>query len=328
MPTTTFPLPCRVYSTELTTRFRGLNVRDGVLIEGPAGWAEVSPFWDYDIDYSATWLAAALESACRDYPAPLRDTVPINVTVPATDPERAASIAAAGAHCPAAKIKVAEAGQSIEDDLNRIAAVREVFTGTIRIDANGGWDEDTAIEVLPRLDRAAGGLEYCEQPVPTVAGLARVRRSVDVPIAADESIRRAEDPYEVARLDAADLIIGKVQPLGGIRACLRLIEDIGLPIVVSSALESSVGISAGVALAAALGTERACGLGTVSLFDRDVTSTPLLAREGHLAPGRVVPDEIPAAPPQVEAAWRERLDAMWERLRQRTDIDELTGGAL
>lgn len=328
MPTTTFPLPFRVYSTELTTRFRGLNRRDGVLIQGPAGWAEVSPFWDYDIAYSATWLAAALESACLDYPAPLIDTVPINVTVPATDPARAQEIATAGAHCPAAKIKVAEAGQSIDDDLDRIAAVREVFPGTIRIDANGGWDEDTAIRVLPQLDRAAGGLDYCEQPVPDVAALARVRRAVDVPIAADESIRRAEDPYEVARLDAADLIIGKVQPLGGIRACLRLIEDIGLPIVVSSALESSVGIAAGVALAAALGTERACGLGTISLFTRDVTSTPLLPHRGHLAPGRVIPDEIPPAPADIERAWTERLEAMWAHLQARTNISELTGGAL
>lgn len=328
MPSETFPLPYVVYSTALTTKFRGLHRRDGVLIKGPAGWAEVSPFWDYDIDYSATWLAAALESACTDYPAPKIDRVPINVTVPACDPERAREIAAAGAHCPAAKIKVAEAGQDPSEDLDRISAVREVFTGTIRVDANGGWDEETAIDLLPRLDRAAGGLEYCEQPVPDTAGLARVRAKTSVPIAADESIRRVADPYEVARLDAADFIIGKVQPLGGITACLRLIEDIGLPIVVSSALESSVGISAGVALAAALPVDHACGLGTVSLFDSDVTSTPMLASHGYLTPARVEPDRLEEAPPAVREAWDERLAAMWAQLRRTTDISELTRGAL
>lgn len=329
MRATSFPLRYRVYQTRMTTRFRGLDSRDGVLIEGPAGWAEVSPFWDYGIEESTPWLAAALEAACVGHPAPVRDRVPVNVTVPATSPERAQEIIARRGGCQTAKVKVAERGQTPGDDLDRIAAVREVFDGRIRVDANGGWDVETAVRVIPLLDKAARGLEYVEQPVADVDGLASVRRAVSVPVAADESIRRADDPYRVAEQEAADLVICKVQPLGGVRACLRLADEIGLPVVVSSALESSVGISAGVALAASLPSlEHACGLATVQLFERDVTSESLLPDEGDLPVRSVVPDTIGPVDTALDEQWAERLGAMWRHLTAVHDVDELTGGVL
>jgi len=298
-----------VYSTPLRARFRGLSTRDGVLLRGPAGWAEFSPFWDYDAAESLPWLRAAVESATRGHPAPVRDSIPVNVTVPAVGPDRARAIVAASG-CRTAKVKVAEPGQDLDDDVARVAAVRVALgpAGRVRIDANGGWDVATAVAALPVLDRASGGLEYAEQPCRTVAELAAVRRAVAVPIAADESVRRAADPFEVRRAGAADVVVLKVQPLGGVRACLDLAEGLGLPVVVSSALESSVGIAMGVALAAALPElPYDCGLATVQLFERDVTRNPLLPVNGELPVRPAVPDDLAPAPAATAARWRERL---------------------
>jgi O-succinylbenzoate synthase len=186
------------------------------------------------------------------------------------------------------------------------------------VDANAAWDVETAAALLPRLDRAAGGLEYAEQPCPTVEDLAALRRRVQVPIAADESVRRAEDPLRVARLRAADVIVLKVAPLGGVRACLRLAEECGLPVVVSSALETSVGLAAGVALAAALPElPYACGLATAQLLRGDVTAASLLPVHGRLPVRRVAaePDLLTrwAASPERADAWRERVQAVTGR---------------
>ncbi len=298
-----------VHATPLTDRFRNLDVRAGVLLRGPAGWGEFSPFWDYSDGECVPWLRAAVEAATLGFPEPIRARVPVNATVPAVGPERAARIVAASG-CATVKVKVAQAGQSLAEDLSRVAAVRDALgqTGAIRVDANGAWAVDEAVAALPRLDRAAGGLEYAEQPCAAVRELAAVRRAVAVPIAADESIRRASDPHAVVRAEAADVIVLKVQPLGGVRACLALAGELGLPITVSSALESSVGIAAGVALAAALPHTNAAGLATVALLRHDVTSTPLLPVEGSLPVGRVVPDAATIASPEVERAWRDRLD--------------------
>ena len=252
-----------VYRTRLTTRFRGLDARDGVLLRGDAGWGEFSPFWDYDDAESASWLRAAHEAADDGWPAPVRDRVPVNVTVPAVGPDRARELVAASGGCRTAKVKVAQRGpdgalEPLRAEVARLEAVRDALGpgGRVRVDANGAWEPEEALRRLPHLDRAAGGLEYVEQPCPDVAGLAAVRRGqrgdTAVPVAADESIRRAEDPLAVVRADAADVVVLKVQPLGGVRACLDLAEQVRLPVVVSSALESSVGIAAGVALAAAL----------------------------------------------------------------------------
>lgn len=305
-----------VFAIGLRTRFRGITVREGVLLHGAAGWGEWSPFLEYDDATARPWLAAAREAADVGWPTPLRDRVPVNVTVPATDPERAHAIVTAGG-CRTAKVKVAERGQVLADDLERVEAVRDALgpDGLVRVDANGAWDVDEAVRAIAALDRAAGGLEYVEQPVASVEDLAVVRRRVSVPIAADESIRRAEDPYRVRDLEAADIAVLKVQPLGGVRACLRIAEDIGLPVVVSSAIESSIGIAAGVALAAALPElHHASGLATVQMLTGDVVAEPLLPVDGMLAVARPDVDEAAlagvAATDDRVAHWRARLESV------------------
>lgn len=271
-----------VFRIPMTTRFRGQTVREGVLIHGAAGWGEFSPFPEYGPRESARWLAAAREAAEEGWPAPVRDRVPVNVTVPAVGPERAHAMVS-GSGCGTAKVKVAERGQSFAEDLARVEAVRDALGpgGRLRIDANGAWEADEAIRNLRILDRF--GLEYAEQPSATLEELAKVRRAVEVPIAADESIRRAEDPLKVRVAEAADIAVVKVQPLGGVRAALRVVEATGLPAVVSSAVETSVGLAAGLALAAALPElPYACGLGTLSLLSGDVTKNPLTPVNGEL----------------------------------------------
>jgi o-succinylbenzoate synthase len=300
----------RVYRIPLRTRFRGIDVRDGVLVHGPAGWGEFSPFWDYDAAESRRWWAAAVEAACEGWPAPRRDAVPVNVTVPAVDAARAHAIVAASG-CRTAKVKVAEPGQAAADDRARVEAVRDALgpDGGIRVDANGAWDVDTAVRRLGELHRAVG-LEYAEQPCPTLDDLAALRRRVDVRIAVDEGVRRSADPRRVDLREAADVVVLKVQPLGGVRAALEVAEAHGLPCVVSSALESSVGIAAGVALAAALPElPFACGLATVALFTDDVTTAPLLPVDGALPVRRPEPDRLDAvaADPDTTARWTARL---------------------
>ncbi len=303
----------QVFSIPMRTRFRGITLREGVLLPGEHGWGEWSPFLEYDERVAAPWLRCAEEAAAGDWPTPVRDAVPVNVTVPAVDPPRAHEIVTAGG-CRTAKVKVAEPGQTLAEDEARLEAVRDAIgpDGRIRIDANGAWEVSDAVAAIAVLDRAAGGLEYVEQPCAAVEELAVVRRRVEVPIAADESIRRADDPYRVRDLEAADIAVLKVQPLGGVRACLRIAEDIGLPVVVSSALETSVGIAAGVALAAALPElPYACGLATVQLLTDDLVVESLLPVDGALPVRRPQVDEAAlarlAAPPDRAAYWEARL---------------------
>jgi O-succinylbenzoate synthase len=319
--------PGQVWSIPMRTRFRGITVREGVLIRGERGWGEWSPFLEYPPEVAEPWLRCAEEAAAGDWPVPVRASVPVNVTVPAVGPDRAHAIVRAGG-CTTAKVKVSEPGQSLVEDEARVEAVRDALgsSGRIRVDANGGWDVDAAVAAIGRLDTAAGGLEYVEQPCASVEDLAAVRRTVGVPIAADESIRRAADPYRVRDLEAADVAVLKVQPLGGVRACLRIAEDIGLPVVVSSALETSVGIAAGVALAAALPElPYACGLATVQLLTDDVAATPLLPVDGALPVGVPLVDDAAlarlAADPDRAAHWAARLAEVraW-RLAVRQDV--------
>jgi len=299
-----------VYALPMRTRFRGITVREGVLLRGPAGWGEFSPFLDYDDTECVPWLASARESADEGWPAPVRDRVPINCTVPVVAPERAHELVVASG-CGTAKVKVADAGVPLADDVERVTAVRDALgpAGRIRVDANGAWDVDTAVRAIRTLDSAAHGLEYVEQPCWTVAELAEVRRRVDVRIAADESIRRADDPMRVALAGAADIAVIKVAPLGGVRRALAIAERCGLPCVVSSAVETSVGLAAGLALAGALPElDFACGLGTISLLTADVVDTPYRPVDGWLPVPTTPPEPVTVtADPDTTMRWRDRL---------------------
>jgi o-succinylbenzoate synthase len=312
----------RAFEIPMRTRFRGITVRRGALIEGPAGWGEFSPFEEYGPRESARWLASAVESATAPWPAPLRDRVPVNVTVPAVSAQAAAEIVRASG-CRTAKVKVAEKDSAAQrtaeaEDIERVAAVRDALgpSGAIRVDANGGWDVGTAARMLRQL--AAYSLEYAEQPCATLEELAALRRLVDVPVAADESIRKAEDPLRVRAAGAADIVVIKVQPLGGVRNALRVAQGCGLPAVVSSAVDSSVGLAAGVALAAALpDLPYACGLATMSLLAGDVTAAPLAESDGSLPVRRPPADAAELARWEADPGpWRRRALAAAEFLAE------------
>ncbi|MFJ4284738.1 o-succinylbenzoate synthase [Paenarthrobacter nicotinovorans] len=307
-----------VVSLPMRVKFRGIMERETLLLRGPLGWGEFCPFPEYDDDESSRWLAAALEAGWLGFPEPLRAEVPVNATVPAVSADRVPDVLGRFGRVDAVKIKVAEKGQQLSDDLARVAAVRRALPqAAIRVDANGGWDVEQAVEALGAL--APYGLEYAEQPVPTIDGLAEVRRRVSstatpVRIAADESVRKEDDPLRVARAGAADLIVVKVAPLGGVRRALAIVEQSGLPAVVSSALDTSVGIRGGLALAAALPSlPYACGLGTVSLFASDITRTPLVADDGAIRLREVSAD---AGLLEQFAASGERRDWWLDRLRR------------
>jgi O-succinylbenzoate synthase len=301
----------------MRTRFRGITRREGLLLRGPAGWGEFSPFWEYPDEECLAWLRSAYEAAFDGWPTTLRHQIPVNCTVPAVGPEQAAAIVAASNGCRTAKVKVAESGQSFAADVDRVAAVRDALgpSGKVRIDVNGGWSVEQARERIATLDRF--DLEYVEQPCRSVEELAAVRRAVDVPIAADESIRRAEDPLRVKAAEAADIAVLKVQPLGGVRACLDVAERIGLPVVVSSALESAVGIAAGLALAAALPElPYACGLATGALLDNDVVPEPLRVTDGRLPVVRASPSAASLASAASDGDTAQRWLQRLERVRR------------
>ena len=277
-----------VVSLPMRVRFRGITTRELALIEGPAGWGEFGAFVEYQPPEAAHWLAAAIEAAYQEPPPARRDRIPINATVPAVGAAEVTDVLARFPGARTAKVKVAEPGQGLADDVDRVNAVRQLV-GSVRVDANGGWSVEQAVEAALALT-SDGPLEYVEQPCATVAELAELRSRVDVPIAADESIRKAQDPLAVVRAGAADVAVLKVAPLGGISAMLRIAAQIDIPIVVSSALDSAVGIGQGLAAAAALPELRyACGLGTGRLFIDDVTD-PVESVDGSLLVGPVTPD--------------------------------------
>ncbi len=306
-----------VVALPLVTRFRGVETREALLLRGPEGWSEFSPFVEYDDTEAATWLAAAIDFGWREQPAPVRDRIPVNATVPAVTADAVPGVLARFDGCRTAKVKVAERGQRLADDVARVRAVREAMgpEGRIRVDANGGWNLDEAEHAVHAL--AEFDLEYVEQPCASVDELAQLRtriRYMGIPVAADESVRKADDPLAVARAGAADLIVVKAQPLGGIARALEIVADAGLPAVVSSALDTSVGLSMGVALAASLpDLEFDCGLGTASLLAADVTASPLTPRGGGLPVARV---EVDATLLERHAASDERREWWTQRLRR------------
>ncbi|STD03338.1 o-succinylbenzoate synthase [Corynebacterium renale] len=288
----------RVVSLPMRVKFRGITVREAALIEGPAGWGEFSPFLEYGPQESSRWLASGLEAAFAGLPEPQSDFVEVNATIPAVDAAQVPELMARYPGCRTFKVKVAEPGQSLDDDLRRVNAVREVNPdAVIRVDANMGWTADQAIEAARRL----GPIEYMEQPCRTVAELERVREYA--PVAADESIRKAADPLQVK--GRVDYGVVKVAPLGGVRNVLALEEKLGLPITVASALDTAVGLYSGV-VAASYGS-LAAGLATTTLFEQDVADVPIV--DGKISTARVVPtriDELEAAPDRV-AWWQKRI---------------------
>ncbi|MFT4157935.1 MAG: o-succinylbenzoate synthase [Microbacterium sp.] len=323
----------RVVALPMATRFRGVGTREALLFEGTEGWAEFSPFIEYADAEAAIWLTAAIDFAFRAQPAPVRDRIPVNATVAAVTAEEVPELLSRFTGCRTAKVKVAEPGQTLADDVARVRAVREIMgpEGRIRVDANGLWNLDEAEHAVHALNEF--DLEYIEQPCASVDELAELRRRVKylgIPLAADESVRKSSDPLAVARAKAADLLVVKAQPLGGVTRSLQIVTAAGLPVVVSSALDTAVGLSQGATLAAALPTlEFDCGLGTSSLFLDDVAD--LRPIEGSIAVGRVTPDAAAldrlAAPPDRHDWWLNRLTRCHEILASAATDDEARSGS-
>ena len=293
-----------------------------MLFHGPHGWTEFSPFDDYSDEESVAWLRAAIEFGWGALPALLRTEIPVNATVPAVAAADVSAVLARFPGCRTAKVKVAGPGTTLAADVERVRAVRLALgvEGRIRVDANGGWNVDEAEHAFHAL--AEFDLEYVEQPCASITELAELRERtayMGIPIAADESVRRESDPLEVAHVGAADILVIKVQPLGGIARALDIVRQAGLPAVVSSALDTSVGLAMGAHLAAALpDLEFDCGLGTAALLAADVTDSPLLPVDGHITVTRPeVSHELlkrHAATPERTSAWRERLTRVYPLL--------------
>ena len=315
-----------VVSLPMRVKFRGVEHREALLLEGPAGWGEYSPFLEYAPAEAASWLASAIEAAWWGYPEPVRDVIPVNATLPAVGTERIAQVLSNYDAVHTIKVKVAERGQDLAQDVARVAEVRRLFPDAhIRIDANAGWTFEEATLALEAL--AGFGLQYAEQPVASIEELARLRKHVQarelgVLIAADESVRKEEDPLAVARAGAADLIVIKAQPLGGVRRALEIVAQAGLPAVVSSALDTSIGLRQGAALAAALPElPYACGLATGSLLVEDVTTDRFLAVGGALQLRDIVADpdllRAHAVDPERRRWWMDRMRASHQVLNDK-----------
>ena len=291
-------------------RFRRVDHREAVLVKGPRGWGEFSPFPDYPPEVTTRWLAAALELAYTELPDPGRSSVPVNVTVPAVDPSTAVALVnESGAST--AKVKIGDPGDTEEDDVARVSAVREALgpDGGLRVDVNASWDVETAVGRIGRLQHL--DLQYVEQPVSTLAEMKELRTRVDVPLAADELVRQSSEPLRVIEEGAADILILKVQPMGGVSRVLDLANRSTIPVVISSALETSVGMYGGLLAASLLGElPYACGLGTVALIEGDPTLEPLVPQDGMLAVRRPEPD------PDLLERWRPERDRGAEMLRK------------
>lgn len=306
-----------VVALPLVAPFRGLTVRETLLFRGPLGWTEFAPFVEYGDDESAEWLRAAIEFGWDAHLEPGVDAIRVNATVPSVEASAVAGILERFPGCRTAKVKVA--ADTVDDDVARVAEVRRVLgaDGRIRIDANGAWTIDEAERAIRRL--AQFDLEYVEQPCATVPELAELRERIadlGVAIAADESVRRASDPLAVARAGAADLLIVKVAPLGGVHRAESIIAEAGLPVVVSSALESSIGLGMGAVLASRVVDGQDAGLGTAELFSDDVAHRAVT--DGYISTHRMHPDPVAlqrlSVSPERELWWRDRLRRCFDLL--------------
>ena len=313
----------RIVSLPLRTKFRGLEEREALLFEGPNGWAEWAPFVEYTDEEAAVWLAAAIDFSYGDLPMLHRERIAVNATLPAVTPDLVERVLTNFGEFSTVKIKVAETGQKITDDIARIQKVLELYPDSkVRLDANGGLDISQAIALVDQLLNLGIEIEYFEQPVASIAEMAELRLQlsrIGVKIAADESVRKVSDPLAVAQANAADILVLKAAPLGGIGRALAIATEAGLPVVVSSALDSSVGLSMGAYLAAAIpDLEFDCGLATSALLAGDVTREPLRAENGFIDVRRVEVDEskleIFKAQDHREDWWLERLERVYKLL--------------
>jgi O-succinylbenzoate synthase len=313
----------RIVALPLRTKFRGLDEREVLLFEGPNGWAEWSPFIEYPDEEAAVWLNAALDFAYGSLPELHRDRIPVNATLPAVAPDLVEKVLNNFGEFSTVKIKVAETGQGLQDDLDRIFKVRQLYPeAKIRLDANGGYDIATATLLANAMYENGVPLEYLEQPVESIAEMAELKLQVNrfgIKIAADESVRKVSDPLAVAQANAADILVLKAAPLGGINHALEIAAEAELPVVISSALDSSVGLSMGAYLAASIpDLEFDCGLATSALLAGDVTREPLRAESGFIDVRRVEVDkskfEIFKAQDHREDWWLERLERVYKLL--------------
>ena len=308
-----FPFKLQVVSIPVKANFRGINFREVALFEGPAGWSEFSPFIEYSNKESSTWLKAAIEGATKEPPKPIRDQVEINATLPNVKVNEVKELLAGFNGCNTIKIKI---NDFETDQALLIECLKEVPKAKFRLDVNGGWALEEAIANVQSYEKAFGSLiEYIEQPCTDFADLNSLRNSTGIKIAVDESIRKylAGDLTKIK--EVADIAIIKWAPTGGIDAALEVIEKIGLPVVISSALDSSVGISHGLSLAEAVpNLYGACGLGTVCLLEGDVTSNPLMPINGIIKNRKVIPDRIEEfkAESGRQKWWQDRANAVYE----------------
>ena len=311
----------RVLALPMRTTFRSLDVRETALIKGESGWGEFAPFVEYSDQESLPWLESAIEAADKALSPALRESIPINATVPASNDE--AEIEQILSWYPgvdAVKIKV---GTGIKEDLARIKAVRKYLPkAKIRIDVNGSWSVDDALININAIYNEVAGdsLEYVEQPVASLDELKQLKEgmSVDVKIAGDEVLRKAKDPFAISLEGAIDILMLKVSPLGGIKRAIDLASHHKLPVVISSALESAVGISYGLALAARVpNLDYACGLGTSALFNQDISDIPIIS-------GAIKVKSYPIDIAQIERHelkgerlewWRNRISRVWNLRR-------------
>lgn len=330
----------RVVTCPLRVPFRGVTEREVMLVEAPNGWVEWSPFLEYEAEEASRWLRCAVELGWGEPPAAALTSVEVNATIPAVDvaadPEAVPRLLERYPGCMTAKVKVAERGQALADDIARVAAVREARPGiAIRVDANAGWSVDEAFEAAVALtgpSRGGGPLDYMEQPCATVEELAELRRRLGargmlVRVAADELIRKASDPLAVVQARACDVAVLKAAPLGGVSAVRRIAEEVGrygVAVTVSSALESAVGMYAGLLATASLpqyaddeylvAAPQAAGLATGSLYAEDVCG-PREIVDGHLAVEQLVPQpdrlDALASPAARKDWWLDRLAASY-----------------
>ena len=308
-----FPFELQVVSIPVKNTFRGIKSREIALFEGPAGWSEFSPFLEYDNKQSAIWMKAALEAATKPAPTPLRNEVMVNATLPNIKPGEVEKVLSNFDGCTTIKIKINDF--TIDKEL-LIESLKHVPNARFRLDINGGWTLDEAIVNLKNYEgEFAGLIDYVEQPCIDIADLKVLKNETGIKIAVDESIRKFLGSDLTKLKDVADIAVIKWAPSGGINAALDLIKQISLPVVVSSALDSSVGISHGLALACAIpNLYGACGLASVALLEGDVTSDSLLASKGVITNRKVTPDRISEfkVDNQRKKWWQDRADLIYE----------------